>query len=150
MENKTNKILIISLLALAFFVSISVNKTFAQQTERGTPIGQVTVKPEEKKAPQTKLDNPINANNVKELLLSMVDLAIFLGSIIAIFVFIWVGFTFVMAQGKEAEITKAKDWFLYAVIGTAMLISSKIIVSVLQNTLISAGVVDQKIFNQKQ
>ena len=150
MENKTNKILIISLLALAFFVSISVNKTFAQQTERGTPIGQVTVKPEEKKAPPTKLDNPINANNVKELLLSMVDLAIFLGSIIAIFVFIWVGFTFVMAQGKEAEITKAKDWFLYAVIGTAMLISSKIIVSVLQNTLISAGVVDQKIFNQKQ
>ncbi len=97
-----------------------------------------------------KLGNPIKANNVQQLLLSVVDIAIFIGTIVAVLVFIAIGFKFVMAQGNEGEITKAKEWLLTAVIGTAILLSSKIIVEVIKNTLVSAGVVDSKTFTLPQ
>lgn len=91
-----------------------------------------------------KLDNPIKANSISELLLNLVDLAIYLGSIVAVLVFIYIGFKFVMAQGSDSELKDAKQWFMYAVIGTALLVSSKVVVVVVQNTLISAGLVNQQ------
>lgn len=103
-----------------------------------------TAKP--KPTPIVKLDNPIKANNIQTLLFTIVDLAIFLGSIIAVLMFVYVGFKFIMAQGNDSKITEAKEWFTYAVIGTAILISSKVIVEVVKNTLVSAGVVEEKAF----
>jgi hypothetical protein len=92
--------------------------------------------------PVVKLDNPIKVNSINALLLSIVDLAIFLGSIVAVLMFVYIGFKFVMAQGNESELKEAKDWFMYAVIGTAILISSKVVVEVVQNTLKSTGLVN--------
>jgi len=91
-----------------------------------------------------KLDNPIKVNSISALLLSLVDLAIFLGSIVAVLMFVYIGFKFVMAQGNESELKEAKAWFMYAVIGTALLVSSKVIVSVVQNTLVNAGLVNEQ------
>jgi hypothetical protein len=92
-----------------------------------------------------KLESPIKAKNLKDLLLSLVDLAIFIGSIVAVFTFIWVGFKLVMAQGNPGEIEKAKEWFTAAIIGTAILISSKVIVEVVRNTLTSSGLVNEQL-----
>lgn len=86
------------------------------------------------------LENPLKAKNVTELLYTAVDLAIFIGIIIAVLMFIYIGFKFVMAQGNSSKLAEARQWFLWAVIGTAILISAKVIVSVIQNTLSSAGV----------
>ena len=93
-----------------------------------------------------KLESPLKAKNLKELLFSLVDLAISLGSIIAIFMFIWIGFKFVLARGNSSELSSAREWFLYAVIGTAILISSKVIVEVVKNTLIASGVANEEIW----
>jgi len=98
------------------------------------------------KSKPTFLQNPIESKNVQEILYLAVDLAVFIGTIIAVLMFIWIGFKFVLAQGDPAGLQKAKKWFLYAVIGTAVLISSKVIVEVVKNTLISAGVVNEKQF----
>jgi hypothetical protein len=95
-----------------------------------------------------KLDNPIAAKNITELLLSLVDLAISLGSIVAVLMFIYIGFKFIMAQGSESDIKDAKQWFLYAVIGTALLVSSKVVVEVVKNTIISTGLVNTEIINR--
>lgn len=95
----------------------------------------------------TKLTNPIKVKSIQELLLTMVDLGIFLGSIVAVFMFLWIGFKFVMARGNEGELADAKNWFLYAVIGTALLISSKVVVEVLKNTLVASGVVEERLFD---
>ena len=97
----------------------------------------------------TYLQNPLKANNVTEVLTSMVDLAIFLGVILAVFMFIFIGFKFVMAQGDPGKLKEARNWFLYAAIGTAVLISSKVIVEVIKTTFISAGVVDKSLFDKK-
>ncbi len=97
----------------------------------------------------TTLGNPLkNINSVPELLYKVVDLLIFIGVIIAVFMFIFVGFKFVWAQGNETELSEAKKWFMYVVIGTAILISAKVIVKVIQETLTSAGVVDERIWNK--
>lgn len=96
-------------------------------------------------AKMIKLESPIKAKSLKDLLLSLVDLAIFIGSIVAVFTFIWVGFKLVMAQGNPGEIEKAKEWFTAAIIGTAILISSKVIVEVVRNTLTSSGLVNEQL-----
>lgn len=95
------------------------------------------------------LQNPLKAKNVTDLLYSMVDIAIFIGAIFAVFMFIFVGFKFVSAQGDTSALKDARNWFFYVVIGTAILISSKVIVEVLKNTFISAGVVNQDLFNKQ-
>lgn len=103
------------------------------------------------KTPQTftGLQNPIKAKNVQELLFLITDLIIFVGVIIAVLVFIFIGFKFVMAQGDAAALKEARSFFYGAVIGTAILISAKLIVEVLQNTLVTAGVVNQDLFKKQ-
>lgn len=98
--------------------------------------------------PIPTLKNPLKSQywSIEGVLFGIVDLAIFIGTIVAVLMFIYIGFQFVMAKGNETKLKDAKQWFLYAVIGTAILISSKVIVSVVQNTLISAGVVNEKVF----
>jgi hypothetical protein len=96
------------------------------------------------------LRNPLkNVSSVSDLLYKLVDLLIFVGVIVAIFMFIFIGFKFVWAQGDPKGLQEARSWFVYAVIGTAILISSKVIVDGIKNTLTSAGVVDEKIWNNK-
>lgn len=96
------------------------------------------------------LQNPLNnINSVTDLLYKFVDLAIFLGVIFAVFMFFWIGFKFVMARGNSTELEEARKWFFYAVIGTAILISSKVIVEVMKRTLTNAGVVKEGQFDQR-
>jgi hypothetical protein len=98
--------------------------------------------------PLPALQNPLKAKNVTDLLFSLVDILIFLGVIVAVFMFVFIGFKFVMAQGNSDALKEARQWFLYAVIGTAILISSKVIVEGIKNTLTSAGVVNENLFNK--
>ncbi len=94
------------------------------------------------------LQNPIKANSVEEVLYIIVDLAVFLGVIIAVLMFVYIGFKFIMAQGDSGALKDARQWFLYAVIGTAILISAKVIVEIIKNTAISAGVVNESLFKK--
>lgn len=102
-----------------------------------------------KVVPINKLSSPIQAQNIQDLLLKLVDLAIVLGAIAAAFVFLWIGFSLVMARGDPKAITAAKEYFFAAVVGTAILISSKVIVEVIKSTLVNTGVVNQELFNKK-
>lgn len=94
------------------------------------------------------LGNPLEADSISELLLTMADVIIFIGVILAVFAFIFIGFKFVWAQGDPAALKTARSWFYAAVIGTAILISSKVIVEVIKNTFTSAGIVNEDLFNE--
>ncbi len=149
-----NKKIIFSVL-ITILISFSGSFAFAQvppgsptnNTNSTIPPGSATnnTNPPTK---MVKLESPIKAKNLKDLLLSLVDLAIFIGSIVAVFTFIWVGFKLIMAQGNSKEIESAKEWFTAAIIGTAILISSKVIVEVVRNTLTSSGLVNEKLLNK--
>lgn len=94
----------------------------------------------------TKLQNPLKADSVEEIIFLAVDVAMYLGAIVAVLLIIFVGFKFVFAQGKAEELKKAKMWLLYIVIGLAILISAKVIVEIVKNTLVKSGVVDKTVF----
>lgn len=48
---------------------------------------------------------------------------------------VWAGFSFVLAQGKEAEITKAKQRLLWSLIGAGILLGAVAIAEVVKNTV---------------
>lgn len=127
-----------------------ISYSYAQETPPGgtgstPPPGGTGSTPDTKIVPLT---NPIKANNVQEILFLAVDLAIFIGTILAVLMFIWIGFQFVMAQGSDTKLSEAKKWFMYAAIGTAVLISSKVIVEVIKNTFVSTGIVNESLFKK--
>lgn len=145
------KIYIIILLA---FIALAVpSYSEADTANTGNNSGKVNTGVENKTTAPVQaysyLQNPLKAKSVEDIVVTVVDLAIVIGVIFAVFMFIWIGFKFVMARGNESALKEAKEWFLYAVIGTAILISAKVIVEVVKNTFISAGVVKQELFNKK-
>lgn len=137
----------VMIILIILFFNFNIVATMAQPIggSSGAPnIGSTSGKP----TSIIKLDNPIKVKSLQELLFSLVDLGIFIGSIIALFMFLFIGFKFVMARGNESEIKDAKEWFKWAVIGTAVLLSSKVIVEVMKTTLIDTGLVNEEVFNK--
>jgi hypothetical protein len=97
----------------------------------------------------TTLKNPLRVDSIQDIIFLVVDIAIYIGVSFAVLAIIFVGFKFVMAQGKPEEIKKAREWMLWIIIGLAVLISSKVIASIVQNTLVSSGVVEPGVFSPK-
>ena len=96
----------------------------------------------------TKLTNPLNVDSVQDVIFLAVNIAMYVGVAFAILALIYVGFLFIMAQGNEDKLKEAKMWFMYIIVGLAILISSKVIVEIVKNTLSDAGVVDSSVFNR--
>jgi hypothetical protein len=92
------------------------------------------------------LPNPIKAGSIQDLIYLIVSIATYIGVVIAILAFIYVGFKFVAAQGNPEKISEAKKMFLWIVIGVAILIGATAITDVVKNTLTKAGVVDSSFF----
>lgn len=89
-----------------------------------------------------KLLNPLKGSaNLESFLLSILDFVIRIGSIVVVLMVIYVGFQFVTARGKEAEIIKARTSLLYTLIGALILLGAKAIALGIQATVqaISVG-----------
>ncbi len=96
--------------------------------------------------PLIKLQNPLRVDSIEEVIYLGIDILIYIGVAFAVFAIIFTGFKFVWAQGNPKEIDEAKKRFAYIIIGLAVLISSRIIVQIVRNTLEKAGVVKENTF----
>jgi len=89
---------------------------------------------------KTCLTNPLKANTIAELFKSVMD-AIF---IIAIPFFVLamagVGLLFVTSRGNPEKLSQAKQWFLYAVIGTGVFFGAWVLVNMLASLMRQLGV----------
>ncbi len=115
----------------------------------GTGTGNVPVSPSPSSSPVQKvstLQNPIKVKNIRDAIFLAVDIAIYIGIIFATLAIIYVGLKFILAQGKPEEISDLKSWFFYIIIGLAVLLSSKVIVEIIKNTLVDAGVTKEEIW----
>lgn len=84
----------------------------------------------------TKIENPLKGiNSLEQLILALVDVAVKLGSILAVLAVIWVGFLYVAARGNSNAITDAHQAALYTAIGIAILFGAKVIVEIIKGTL---------------
>ncbi len=83
--------------------------------------------------------NPLGTTNVPNLVSIVLTYITRVGVVVAIVAFIWSGFVFVRAQGKPAEIQKAKELFFYTVIGVAILLGAQLLASLVVGTIKSVG-----------
>jgi hypothetical protein len=87
------------------------------------------------------LGNPFGRNaNLFSVLASIIDNVLLpIGGVLAVMGFIWSGFLYVTAQGKEKQISDAHKAFKYTAIGTIILFGSRAIAEVIANTIRQLG-----------
>ncbi len=81
------------------------------------------------------IDNPLGVKTIPELITVLLQLVARIGAIVCVFFIIYSGFLFIKAQGQPAELTKAKNIFLWSVIGTAVLLGASVIAGLIQGTV---------------
>lgn len=81
------------------------------------------------------IQNPIKFNDLNGFLLAIVDGVVQVGFYLVVIFIIYSGFLFVKARGNEAELKKAKEAFLYTVIGAAILLGATVLANVISGTI---------------
>lgn len=85
---------------------------------------------------QNVICNPLKGSgNLLAFLQKVLDIVIKLGAIIALIAIIYAGFLFVTAGGSDEKIKTAKKTILYTVLGTAIILGAKVILTVIEGTL---------------
>lgn len=129
----------INLVSIALFVVIFTVSQLAFANTGSTPTGNTGSTPCSSNS--NAICNPLKDVSITAVLTDVVNIAIPIGAVIAVIMFVYVGFKFIFAQGKPEKITDAWKWFAYVAIGTAILLGAKVIITIMESTLTSAGVV---------
>jgi len=92
------------------------------------------------------LDNPLKGvSSLGDLVKTGLQVFTYIAVLIGVVMIVIVGLKYILARGKPEEMKKASQWLLYIVIGLAIVIGSRIAVSIVINTLESSGAVDPKV-----
>lgn len=84
------------------------------------------------------LVNPLNGiNSLPELLTAILKAVVELGSLLLVFMLVYVGFLFVVAQGNEEKIRSAREALVWTVVGGLILLGAEAISLVIQSTAAS-------------
>lgn len=71
----------------------------------------------------TQLPNPVSVNNLYDFILSALRLVMrFFIYPALVVIWVWTGFSFVLAQGAPEALTKAKKWLMWAFITTLVIV----------------------------
>ncbi|MEI8249217.1 MAG: TrbC/VirB2 family protein [Candidatus Taylorbacteria bacterium] len=89
------------------------------------------------------IKNPLNVNSVGGLISKFVEIFSYIAILLAVLAIVWVGFQFILAQGKPDRMNELKTWLLWIVVGIAVVIGARLMVDIVINTLGATGVVDQ-------
>ena len=81
------------------------------------------------------LDNPLNVGSLDAFLLAIVDGVVQVGFYLVVIFIVFSGFLFVKARGNPQELEKAKQAFLYTVIGAAILLGASLLANVIDGTI---------------
>jgi hypothetical protein len=91
-------------------------------------------------APGVTLINPLKSGtSLTSFLNNILDFVIQIGSIIVILMLVFVGFKFVVAQGKDTALVEARKMLLWTIIGALVLLGAKAISAGILATVQSLG-----------
>jgi hypothetical protein len=93
-------------------------------------------------SPTTKIGNPLGQNgpdNLPDFIARVLQTVVKIGATVVVFFVIYSGFLFVTAQGNEEKLKKAKQAFLYTMIGAAILLGAQLIALVISGTINNLG-----------
>jgi len=96
--------------------------------EVGTPV---TIK--------TEIKNPIKAESFQKLVEAVLEVAIAIGTPIAILAIIYCGFLFVKARGNPEELKTAKAALIWTIVGVAVLLGAQLLSMVIKGTIDNLG-----------
>jgi hypothetical protein len=89
--------------------------------------------------PSADLQNPISANSVPELIGNIIKVALGIVGSLALIMFIYGGFTWMLAAGNEQSVEKGKNILLWATIGLVVIFASYSLVSFVIMKVIVGG-----------
>jgi hypothetical protein len=81
------------------------------------------------------LENPTNIPTLYDFIRAILTVVVKIGIPIATIFIIWAGFLFLTAQGDEAQLTKAKHAFVWACVGTAVLLGAWLLATAIKSTI---------------
>ncbi len=141
MKNFT-KMFVLSL-CLVFF-AVTMFSQLAVADSFGNPGGDSFGNPP---AGSFSLKNPLSDkfNSVGGLVSGFIEIFSYVAIIFAVLALVWVGFQFVLARGNPAKLTELKKWLLGIVIGVAIVIGARVIITIVINTLKATGTVDERV-----
>lgn len=154
---KNNVLMKLSIFVVFLFVSFyfvhifTTAIVYAQSIPSDNPPAAITSSnPSNSTCLANQLCNPLKVNSIQSLLYLLVDIATYIGVILAVLALIWVGFKFIAAQGNPEKLKEARGFFYAIIIGIAVLIGANAIITIIENTLTSAGVVQPGVFGNPQ
>ena len=84
----------------------------------------------------TQLINPLSAGtSLPAFLSSILQFVVQIGTIVVILMLVYVGYKFVVAQGKATEIQDARRMLTWTIIGALILLGAQVIASGIQATV---------------
>ena len=98
--------------------AVNGTQTSAVPAVNGT---QTSASPSASAGPITPLTNPIKYNTFSDFVSAVIKAAVDILMPFVVLAFIWSGFLFVKAQGKEKDLEDAKKAITYSVIGAFIL-----------------------------
>lgn len=81
------------------------------------------------------IENPLDTDTFYGLMLEIAQIVMEIGIPIAVLFIIYAGYLFVSARGSEEQLKKAKKTFMWAVIGTAVLLGAVVITEAIKGTI---------------
>ncbi len=91
------------------------------------------------------LQNPLQVNSIGDAINKGVEIFSYLAILVAVIMVIYVGLKFILAQGKPDKLKEASKWLGYIVIGVAIILGARLMISIVINTLEATKVVDPKV-----
>lgn len=85
------------------------------------------------------IDNPLKYDTLDKFITAIMGLVLQIMTPVIALLIIWTGFLFVKARGKPEEITKAKQAFLWVVIGAAIMLGAFVLKSAIEGTVGQLG-----------
>ena len=137
-QNIGTSIMVIAVLAVILSVPMSLVNAVGGNV--GTaPVGATT-------NDSNKISNPLKGvSSLGDLVKTGLQVFTYIAVLIGVVMLVVVGLRYILAQGKPEKMKEASQWLLYIVIGLAIVIGSRIAVSVIINTLESSGAIDPKV-----
>ena len=129
--------IILTFLVSPLFVGAATTNGFGQPTSNGT--GQQTANGAGQPN-SNMLVNPLGVSNFAELIKKILNAAIVIGIPIAVLFIVYAGFKFVWAQGNPKELGKARQNFMWTIVGIAIFVGASLIAGVIISTLQQLGV----------
>lgn len=86
-----------------------------------------------------KLKNPLKVDTIQDAVKAFMGAIVRVSIPFIVVFFIYSGFSFITARGNPTEITKAKNMFLYTIIGTLLILGAWAITNAIVGTINSLG-----------